>query len=239
MVAPNRWLTAWVGATVLLSSLGARAIATHPAGDPGTGSVAVIATDDSTGSAIANVDVAVSRPGRYVRETHGELVWKASTDSVGYALLKGIPFDEYDLHFCSKLHEHALARGIQATEGRVDTVRVRLRYLGRPSDGPRCGVRYWVGPLQHTPSGKVTILASEKDTGRPVVFGTIFVIGDSRGAMTDEHGVATIAIPPGLTRLKIEALGRLPRTDTVRVIEGRRLTLHVRLERDSVQVPKP
>lgn len=202
-----------------------------------SGGLLILAVDDSTGRAIASVDVRVARHGWYISENHWEPQWQTYTDRAGNAWLMGIPTGDYDLHMCNNVYERT-SLPIRVEAGSVDTVRATLKYLGPPSDGRRCEVRFFVDGLD-IPLGKVVIRAFEKETGQPVMFGNVTVLGEGQGAMTDDRGLATITLAPGVKVLKIDAPGRLSRTDTVRVAVDKTTMLRARLERDPVQIERP
>ncbi|MEQ1834228.1 MAG: hypothetical protein ABL977_14360 [Candidatus Eisenbacteria bacterium] len=85
--------------------------------------------------------------------------------------------------------------------------------------------------------GNLVVIATEWETGRPVSFGNVLVLGEYRGAMTDETGVGAVkALTPGLKRVKLVALGRLAVTDSVRIVSGSTTTIRVRLKADPVKV---
>jgi len=69
-----------------------------------------------------------------------ERAWFGVTDSVGRARLVGFPEGERYVHVCSELYGHAWARVITAP-GRIDTLRLRLRYLGEGREH-RCETRF-------------------------------------------------------------------------------------------------
>lgn len=204
--------------------------APRSAAKPTSAALLVRALDDSTGIGIRNVDVSLRRSGYYVSDTHWEPMWQAFTDIFGQVWLTGIPKGAYTLSLCSNTYEPERLE-IRKDSGSIDTVSVGLRFVGPPSDGRRCELRIQVDGFDAT-TGKVTILASERETGRPIAFCTVTVVGEHRGAMTDKGGLATMALEPGLKKLKFDTPGRLSRTDTVRVIIGRTTTLRIRLDPD-------
>lgn len=229
----RRWITLGIGISAALAVLGSAAVASERAAAK-SGGLLVIARDDSTGVPIYGMDVWVHRPVRLVGKTHWEPEWRTITDSGGQALLTGLRGGEYILSLCSETHGLRECE-IQVRPGSLDTMMASLRYIGRRSGGRRCEVLLPVD--SGVPKGKLVILASEWETGRPVAFGNVMVVGEHRGAMTDEAGAGTISdLEPGLKRLKFRALGWLPRTDSVRVDAGRTDTLRVRLRRDPVRV---
>jgi hypothetical protein len=67
--------------------------------------------------------------------------WFTITDSTGCARLSGFPEGERYVMVCSELYGRSWAQIVTAL-GRTDSLRFRLRYLGRPADGRRCEVVY-------------------------------------------------------------------------------------------------
>lgn len=194
----------------------------------------VIAIDDSARTPVSDVGVRVHRPGRFVSESHWEPQWQGFTDSGGSVQLKGIPAGRYTLSLCSGAYKPT-EQEILIRPGGVDTTHASLHYLGPPRDGRRCEVRFII--LPDSTLGNLVVIATEWETGRPVSFGNVLVLGEYRGAMTDETGVGAVkALTPGLKRVKLVALGRLAVTDSVRIVSGSTTTIRVRLKADPVKV---
>ena len=106
-----------------------------------TGTLLVFAADSVTGKPVPGVDVTVRSPGWYVSDTHREPEWFAFTDSTGWARLPKIPVGNYDANFCHNTYDRKTI-DVDIVRGRVDTLTVKMFYVGPPSDGRRCEIRF-------------------------------------------------------------------------------------------------
>src|SRR5262249_3816650 len=204
-------------------------------GGRGVGTVVVIATEESSGRAIQWVDVRVHRPDSYLNDFHWEPDWRTCTDSTGLATLKRIPSGTYELQLCSGVHEpkHLIVR---VAAGLPDTMRFQLTYVGPPDDGRRCEVIFNFSGVPLPPDlGGVSVVATEAETGRPVEFGCVVVLGEEAGAVTDEQGRATLnSLQPGVKRLRVLAIDGRDSITSVSVRAGKLDTLRVRLAKMQV-----
>jgi len=112
-------------------------------GSKTTGTLLVFAADSVTGKPVPGVDVTVRRPGWYVNDTHREPEWFAFTDSTGWARLGEIPVGTYEASLCQNTYDRRKF-GVAIRQHAVDTLSVKLFYLGPPSDGRRCETRYQI-----------------------------------------------------------------------------------------------
>ncbi len=106
-----------------------------------TGSLVVFVADSATSKPLRGVGIEVRRPGWYWSETHQEPDWFAETDSTGWARLRKIPVGNYEASLCENTYERRIF-GVDIARNRLDTLKVRMLYLGPPSDGRRCEVRF-------------------------------------------------------------------------------------------------
>lgn len=111
------------------------------AGSPATGTLVVFAADSATSKPIRGVGITVRPPGWYWSETHQEPDWFATTDGTGWARLRKIPVGNYEASFCENTYERRMT-GVEIVRNRVDSLRVRMLYLGPPRDGRRCEIRF-------------------------------------------------------------------------------------------------
>jgi hypothetical protein len=205
------------------------------------GSVVVIASDSSSGKMIKGVEVRIHEPGYFLSDSHWEPEWVAFTDSNGCATMEGIPSGPYEVHLCNQVFERK-ALEITIAPGPPDTVRVPLTYVGPPRDGRRCEVYFYSQGIDS--GGGVVVIATEAETGAPVAFGKVVILGArsfarselARGAMTDEHGRARLSLEPGPNRLQVDARGRLGKIESITIVAGKVDTLRVRLDPDSVRL---
>jgi hypothetical protein len=123
-----------------LATVGLSVAMTTPlswAGRTRTGTLFVFAADSSTGKPVRGVAVTVRRPGWYVSDTHEEPEWFADTDSTGWARLRKIPAGTYNANLCENTYEGRTV-GVTIRSHKIDTLGVKMAYLGPPSDGRRC-----------------------------------------------------------------------------------------------------
>jgi len=191
------------------------------------GSVVVIAVEDPSGRPI-RVDVEIRRVGGYSSESHWEPSWSAYTDSTGLATIEGIPNGSYRVGLCSNVHQ-PVVRTVEVVASRSDTVRAVLKYVGPPADGHRCELKIVFSGLGLV-GGKVVILATEAESGKPVVFANVTVVEAWTGGMTDENGSVVLDhLVPGSRQFRIEAVGRVSSTRSGVVACGKVDTLRFKL----------
>jgi len=228
MRAARRWTDGLLG--VLVSALMAMVCGWDSARPAASrrGSVVVTAVEDSSGRPIAGVDVEIARPGAYSSESHWEPRWSAYTDSTGLATIERIPSGSYNVGLCSNVHQPVF-RTVEVVASRSDTIRAVLKYLGRPADGRQCEIRFTFSGVGFV-GGKVIILATEAESGMPVVFANVTVLEAWTGGMTDESGSVVLNhLEPGTRQFRIEAVGRVSSTGSVVVASGKVDTLRFKL----------
>jgi hypothetical protein len=110
--------------------------AESPASDStAAGALVLFAADSVTGVGVRDADVSARRPG-YDRE------WWAYTDSTGFARLTKMVPGDYRVTVCQNEYDRG-AISVKVRPSATETLRVALKYHGRPKDGRPCETRYW------------------------------------------------------------------------------------------------
>ena len=98
-------------------------------------------SDSRTKKPVPGVGVTVRPPGWSWSETHQEPEWFATTDSTGRARLEGIAPRMYYADFCQNNYDGRKFI-VDIRSGKAFKIRTELTYVGPPSDGRRCEVRF-------------------------------------------------------------------------------------------------